>query len=59
MDGRAQNILCIYVLIYRRKASPEFFSCVRTRRLLSRHTCPVRPPKSEMHARSWETFSLI
>ena len=23
----------------------EFFSCVRTRRLLSRHTCPVRSPR--------------
>ena len=29
----------------RRLASPEFFSCVRTRRLLSRHTCPVRSPR--------------
>ena len=28
----------------RRTVSPEFFSWVRTRRLLSRHTCPVRSP---------------
>lgn len=26
----------------RRIASSEFFTCVRTRQLLSRHTCPVR-----------------
>ena len=26
----------------RRTASSEFFTCVRTRQLLSRHTCPVR-----------------
>ena len=28
----------------RRTASPEFFSWVHTRRLLSRHSCPVRSP---------------
>ena len=28
--------------VNRRTASSEFFTCVRTRQLLSRHTCPVR-----------------
>ena len=35
-----QKMLCIIVR-NRRTASPEFFSWVRTRRLLSRHSCPV------------------
>ena len=39
----AQKLLCI-VVPNRRTVSPEFFSWVRTRRLLSRHTCPVRSP---------------
>ena len=39
----AQKMLCI-IVPNRWKASPEFFSWVRTRRLLSRHTCPVRSP---------------
>ena len=39
----ARKMLCI-IVPNRRTVSPEFFSCVRTRRLLSRHTCPVRSP---------------
>ena len=39
----AQKMLCIIVL-NRRTVSPELFSWVRTRRLLSRRTCPVRSP---------------
>ena len=39
----AQKMLCI-IVPNRRTVSPEFFSRVRTRRLLSRHTCPVRSP---------------
>ena len=38
-----QKMLCI-IVPNRRTASPEFFSWVRTRRLLSRHSCPVRSP---------------
>ena len=36
-------MLCI-IVPNRWTVSPEFFSWVRTRRLLSRHTCPVRSP---------------
>ena len=39
----AQKVLCI-IVPNRRTVSPEFFSWVRTRQLLSRHTCPVRSP---------------
>ena len=39
----AQKMLCI-IVPNRRTVSLEFFSWVRTRRLLSRHTCPVRSP---------------
>ena len=39
----AQKMLCI-IVPNRRTVSPEFFSWVRTRRLLSRHSCPVRSP---------------
>ena len=39
----AQKMLCI-IVPNRQTVSPEFFSWVRTRRLLSRHTCPVRSP---------------
>ena len=39
----AQKMLCI-IVPNRRTVSPEFFSWVRTRRLLSRHTLPVRSP---------------
>ena len=39
----AQKMLCIIVPNWR-TVSPEFFSWVRTRRLLSCHTCPVRSP---------------
>ena len=38
-----KKILCI-ILPNRRTVSPEFFSWVRTRRLLSCNTCPVRSP---------------
>ena len=42
----AQKLLCI-IVPNRRTVSPEFFSWVRTRRLLSCHdTCPVRSPSS-------------
>ena len=40
----AQKMLCIIVPNWR-TASPKFFSWVRTRRLLSRHICPVRSPR--------------
>ena len=40
----AQKVLCILVP-NRRTVPPEFFSWVRTRRLLSCHTCPVRSPR--------------
>ena len=39
----AQKMLCI-IVPNRRTVSPEFFSWVRTRRLLPRHSCPVRSP---------------
>ena len=39
----AQKMLCI-IVPNRRTVSPEFFSWVRTQRLLSRHTCPVQSP---------------
>ena len=39
----AQKMLCIIVPNWR-TVSPKFFSWVRTRRLLSRPTCPVRSP---------------
>ena len=39
----AQKMLCI-IVPNRRTVFPEFFSWVRTRRLLSCHTCPVRSP---------------
>ena len=39
----AQKMLCIIVPNWR-TAFPKFFSRVRTRRLLSRHICPVRSP---------------
>ena len=41
----AQKRLFIVIVSNRRTASPEFFSCVRTRPLLSRHTCQVRSPR--------------
>ena len=46
----AQKLLCI-IVPNRRTASPEFFSWVRTRRLLSRHSCPVRSPSFPNHKR--------
>ena len=36
----AQKMLCI-IVPNRRTASPEFFLCVHTQRLLSHHTCLV------------------
>ena len=39
----AQKMLCI-IVSNRRTVFPEFFSWVRTRRLLSCHSCPVRSP---------------
>ena len=37
---------------------PEFFSCVRTRWLLSCHSCPVRSPKSAWFSSPhWKTLS--
>ena len=39
----AQEVLCI-IVPNRLTVSPEFFLWVRTRRLLSRHTCSVRSP---------------
>ena len=43
LPDKAKKVLCIIVL-NRRTVSPEFFSWVRTRRLLCRHSCPVRSP---------------
>ena len=40
----SQKMLCI-IVPDRRTESPEFCLCVRARRLLSRHTCPVRSPR--------------
>ena len=52
----AQKILCIIVPNWR-TVSPEFFSWVRTRRLLSRHTCPVRSPRLFVQGKlSFSTF---
>ena len=39
----AQKMLCV-IVSNRRTVFPEFFSWVRTRRLLSCHSCPVRSP---------------
>ena len=39
----AQKMFCI-IVPNRRTVFPEFFSWVRTQRLLSHHTCPVRSP---------------
>ena len=39
----AQKMLCV-IMPDRRTVSPEFFSWVCIRRLLSRHSCPVRSP---------------
>ena len=39
----AQKTLC-NIVPNRRTVSTEFFTWIRTRRLLSRHTCPVRSP---------------
>ena len=51
----AQKMLCI-IVPNRRTVSPEFVSWVRTRRLLSRHTYPVR---YQACAYNWrETFIL-
>ena len=46
----AQKMLCI-IVPNRRTVSPEFFSWVRTRRLLSRHTCPVRSPSLRLQGK--------
>ena len=63
----AQKMLCI-IVPNRRTVSPEFFSWVRTRRLLSRHTCPVRSPSlcvqgkllfSTFLTRSEGTFGML
>ena len=43
VSDKAKKMLCI-IVPNRRTVSPEFFSWVRTRRLLSRHSCPVRSP---------------
>ena len=40
---KKKKMLCI-IVPNRRTVSPEFFSWVRTRRLLSHHSCPVRSP---------------
>ena len=40
----SQKMLCI-IVPDRRTESPEFCLCVRARRLLSSHTCPVRSPR--------------
>ena len=49
-------MFCI-IVPNRRKASPKFFSCVRTQRPLSRHSCPIRSPKSSwFSAPYWKTL---
>ena len=51
------KMFCI-IVPNRRTASPEFFSCVRTRWLLSCHSCPVRSPKSAWFSSPhWKTLS--
>ena len=54
----AQKSLCI-IVPNQRTASPEFFSCVRTRRLLSRHTCLVRSPRLCVHIRKGSFHFLL
>ena len=46
----AQKMLCI-IVPNRRTVSPEFFSWVLTRRLLSLHTCPVHSPSMCMQGK--------
>ena len=51
-----QKMLCI-IVPNRRTASSEFFSCVRTRQLLSRHTYSVRSPRlGDQGKLSFSTF---
>ena len=50
--------LCVIVPNLR-TASPEFFSCVRTRRLLSRHICLVRSPRLCVHIRKGNFHFLL
>ena len=54
----AQKNLCI-IVPNQRTASPEFFSCVRTRRLLSRHTCLVRSPTLCVYIRKGNFHYLL
>ena len=54
----AQKMLCI-IVPNRRSVSPEFFSWVRTRRLLSCHTCPVRSPSLCMQGKLLFSTFLI
>ena len=54
----AQKTFCI-IVPNQRTASPEFFSCVRTRQLLSRHTCLVRSPRLCMHIRKGNFHFLL
>ena len=46
----AQKMLCI-IVPNRQTVSPEFFSWVRTRRLLSHHTCLVHSPSLYMQGK--------
>ena len=45
-------MLCI-ILPNGRTGAPIFFPCIRTRRLLSRHTCPVLSPRLAVQGESW------
>ena len=47
-----KKMLCI-ILPNGRTGAPIFFSCIRTRRLLSRHTCPVLSPRLAVQGESW------
>ena len=54
----AQKNLCI-IVPNQRRASPEFFSCVRTRPLLSRHTCLARSPKKCTQSGNFQLQNIL
>ena len=58
MDDWAQKNLCI-IVPNQRTASLELFSCVRTRRLLSCHTCLVCSPRLCVHIRKGNFHFLL
>ena len=52
-----QKMRCI-IVSNRQTVSPEFFSWVRTGRLLSRHTCPVHSPSLCVRGKLWYSTFL-